>query len=256
MIIDKFSFEAEIYDYLWGSKDYSAEVKRLVEIFRGFGVRRVLDIGCGTGGHALTLGGLGYFVVGLDASFNMVRKALSRAKDRRVDIDFVVGDMRRLPFRLCVFDAVYCLGFTTHHLTGENDLSKFSGSAYSVLRHGGLFVFDARNIRRFDVNRLGSPVFDRAIKCDGIKIVPIYSMYRTDRDDVFLWRAFYIIYDGNEFEVVHRRHLMKWFYVDEVLEDVEKQGFKLVSIRNSLTDFREFNEYVDSSMLFIFEKID
>jgi predicted TPR repeat methyltransferase len=48
---------ARIYDLLYAEKDYEAESRLLDELFRAWkgGVRSVLDLGCGTGGHAARL---------------------------------------------------------------------------------------------------------------------------------------------------------------------------------------------------------
>ncbi|MEQ9715256.1 MAG: hypothetical protein ACTSSP_07390 [Candidatus Asgardarchaeia archaeon] len=57
---EDFNFEAKIYDYVWGSKDYHPEVLALDRIFKKFSVKDILDAGCGTGNHAILLGELGY----------------------------------------------------------------------------------------------------------------------------------------------------------------------------------------------------
>src|SRR5207248_11417549 len=62
---------AEAYDTLYRDKDYSAECDAIEHVFRLYGigpVRRVLDLGCGTGGHAVPLAERGYEVVGVDRS--------------------------------------------------------------------------------------------------------------------------------------------------------------------------------------------
>ena len=56
------------YDLLYQDKDYEAEVDVIEHVFATHGhgrVRRVLDLGCGTGGHAAPLAQRGYEVVGI-----------------------------------------------------------------------------------------------------------------------------------------------------------------------------------------------
>lgn len=68
--------------------------------------QRVLDLGCGTGRHALSLAAAGARVTAMDFSEGMLAKARSKAAGR---IEFVVGDLhRRLPFGDEAFDRVIC----------------------------------------------------------------------------------------------------------------------------------------------------
>jgi SAM-dependent methyltransferase len=59
---------------------------------------RILDVGCGTGRHAIELAQRGYSVTGVDLSPNMLDKAREKARKAGVDVDFKVADARKLPF--------------------------------------------------------------------------------------------------------------------------------------------------------------
>jgi len=79
-------------------------VRRLLGPVRG---RRVADIGCGTGRHAIRLARAGAKVVGLDFSEGMLARA--RAAAGALPIRFVRHDLaRRLPLPSAGFDRVLC----------------------------------------------------------------------------------------------------------------------------------------------------
>jgi len=62
---------AGAYDAIYGDKDYAAECDLVERIFKTYGygvVQSVMDLGCGTGGHALPLAERGYEVSGIDRS--------------------------------------------------------------------------------------------------------------------------------------------------------------------------------------------
>ena len=59
---------------------------------RGGLVGRVLDVGCGTGEHALLAAALGHDAVGLDISPNAVELAQKKAADRDLAVRFLVFD--------------------------------------------------------------------------------------------------------------------------------------------------------------------
>ena len=66
----------------------------------------VLDVGCGTGAIALRAAARGATTTGLDLSPALVERAAQRARDRRLEIEFGVGDAEQLPFADATFDVV------------------------------------------------------------------------------------------------------------------------------------------------------
>src|SRR6266542_2832444 len=67
-------------------------------------VRRLLDLGCGTGNDVLRLAQEGFTVTGLDLSREAIQQAATKAPSLAM---FLVADMAALlPFRTASFDAV------------------------------------------------------------------------------------------------------------------------------------------------------
>lgn len=58
----------------------------------------ILDIGCGTGRHAIELAKRGYNVTGIDLSESMIKKARKNAKKYKLDVDFQIADARKLDY--------------------------------------------------------------------------------------------------------------------------------------------------------------
>ncbi len=69
---------------------------------------RILDVGCGTGRHAIELTGRGYNITGIDLSESMLEKAREKAAAKNLDIQFLNQDARSLPFN-SEFDAAIML---------------------------------------------------------------------------------------------------------------------------------------------------
>ena len=59
----------------------------------------VLDLGCGTGAHAVRLARCGYEVIAVDLTREGVRAARARLTGEGLSGEFVVADAERLPFR-------------------------------------------------------------------------------------------------------------------------------------------------------------
>lgn len=95
----------------------------------------VLDLGCGTGRHALWMAGAGASVTAVDFSEGMMEKA--RAKPGAEKVRFLVHDLHQgLPFADGAFDRVVS-GLVLEHL---HDLAPFFSEARRVLKPGGRAV--------------------------------------------------------------------------------------------------------------------
>ncbi|NTU49382.1 MAG: class I SAM-dependent methyltransferase [Desulfobulbaceae bacterium] len=106
---------------------------------------RILDIGCGTGRHAIELTKRGYKVTGVDLSGNQIKRAREKAQEAGVAIDFQTQDARNLPFE-GEFDLAIMLcegGFSLM----ETDEMNFAilKSAARVLNGQGKLIFTTLN---------------------------------------------------------------------------------------------------------------
>lgn len=106
---------------------------------------RILDVGCGTGRHAIELTLRGYHVTGIDLSEGQLSHAREKAARQRLSIDFRRLDARELPFD-GEFDVAIMLcegGFPLM----ETDEMNFSilQSVTKGLKDGGKFIFTTLN---------------------------------------------------------------------------------------------------------------
>ncbi|MCK6590162.1 MAG: class I SAM-dependent methyltransferase, partial [Polyangiaceae bacterium] len=69
---------------------------------------RVLDMGCGHGRHANELASRGYMVVGVDIVQKFLEIAEGEARARGLPAQYVLGDIRGLPWE-AEFDRAICL---------------------------------------------------------------------------------------------------------------------------------------------------
>ncbi len=69
---------------------------------------KILDVGCGTGRHAIELSNRGYIVTAIDLSETQLARAKQKAESHNLKIDFQKQDARNLPF-IDEFDVVIML---------------------------------------------------------------------------------------------------------------------------------------------------
>lgn len=105
----------------------------------------ILDVGCGTGRHAIELSRRGYRVTGVDLSEAQISKAREKAADAGVLVEFIQGDARRLPFEAC-FDTVIMLCEGGFPLMETDEMNyEILKNATKALRKPGKLIFTTLN---------------------------------------------------------------------------------------------------------------
>jgi SAM-dependent methyltransferase len=136
---------ADQYDLLYTDKDYEAECDLIENVFRKYGngkIKTILDLGCGTGNHAIPMARRGYQVIGVDISEDML--ACARAKSQSAGSEgqsFLHGDVRSIDLHQ-QFDAVLMMFAVLGYQTTNEDVLSALNSASRHLKPGGLFICD------------------------------------------------------------------------------------------------------------------
>jgi len=106
---------------------------------------KILDIGCGTGRHAIELAKRGYQVTGIDFSEDQLKRAKAKAKTEDVEITFLKRDARDFsfdnPFDLVI---MICEGAFSLMETDEMNF-RILQNAERSLKQGGKFIFTTLN---------------------------------------------------------------------------------------------------------------
>lgn len=142
-----FDLYSSYYDLLYQGKDYPAEVSFVSDEFARFGVKPkcVLDLGCGTGRHAVAFAHRGVRVHGVDLSETMLAEARTSGTGQPADVrerlSFAAGDVRT--YRTAEkFDAVVSLFHVFSYQTQNADLADAFTTASAHLAPGALLAFD------------------------------------------------------------------------------------------------------------------
>ncbi len=130
-----------------------AEVDFLIQHLNLTPEQRILDMGCGTGRHALELARRGYHVTGVDLSDGMLEQARQAAqKDNLTNVTFQQADATRYATDT-PFDRIYCVCEGSLGLVGagsnpqEHDLSVLR-NLYAALKPGGQMLITVLNAMR------------------------------------------------------------------------------------------------------------
>jgi cyclopropane fatty-acyl-phospholipid synthase-like methyltransferase len=163
-----FDGHAPIYMQNPFTRDTENEVAFLVKELALPPASRILDIGCGTGRHAIALARRGHRVTGLDLSSGMLAQAVKAANEAGAEVRWIHADATRFTTRTR-FDAAICLCEGAFGLLGmkedaeEHDRS-IVRNAWRALKPGAPFLLTAlnglRKIRQFTQADVDNGAFD------------------------------------------------------------------------------------------------
>ena len=173
------------YMYFYGPRlaevgDTDAElIWRLLEL----GPRTdVLDVPCGHGRIANRLAARGARVTGLDATPRFLELARAGATAAGVEVEYVEGDMRSLPWPDERFDRVFSW-FTSFGYFDDEDNRRVLREACRVLRPGGRFLVELNNLAELLPRWLPSVVVENEgnLSIDRSRFDPVTGRATTER---------------------------------------------------------------------------
>lgn len=120
-------------DYVSGLKYWT----ELIKTFKKNELSKILDIGCGSGNHLLSLAEQGFEVYGLDSSKEAINLAEERFEKAGLTAKLQVGSMHNLlPFSDDFFDGIISLRTLNHG--NYNQIKRTVQETRRVLKQGGL----------------------------------------------------------------------------------------------------------------------
>jgi SAM-dependent methyltransferase len=183
----------------------------------------VLDLGCGTGHHAVELARRSYGVVGYDLSLQQLAIATEVAQEAQVKLNFLQGDMREMAFEE-MFDGIFCWNTTFGYFDDEKNLAVLA-RVFRALRPGGMFLLDVIN-RDFVAARQPSNAWyagDGCMCMDDMSVDFITSRLRVKRS--------LILDDGRSREAIYT---IRVYSLHELGKMVHDAGFRVTEVSGDL----------------------
>ncbi|MEO8801027.1 MAG: methyltransferase domain-containing protein [Polyangiaceae bacterium] len=179
----------------------------------------LLDLGCGTGLHAIELTKRGYQVVGFDLSLAMLARAADEAQERNTKINFVQGDMREMGFD-ALFDGVYSWNTSFGYFDEEKN-AEVLRRVHRALKKGGQLLLEVVN-RDYIIKQSPSLAWfegDGCICMDEMQLDFITSRMRVKRT--------MMMDDGRSREI---EYSMRAYSLHELGKLLHEQGFRVAEV--------------------------
>lgn len=248
--MDQYSSFARVYDLFMDNVPYEKWAKDIRDILYSENIKEGLlcDLGCGTGTLTELLADMGYDMIGIDNSYDMLDVAMEKKYSSGNDILYLCQDMREFELYGTV-KAVISRCDSLNYILNTSDLKEVFRLVNNYLDPGGLFIFDMNTLYKYK-NVLGKNTFAEA------------------RDDAsFIWDNIYNCdkrineYDLNLFlkleEDIYKRfeerHVQKAYTLEEIEFAIKSSGMTLEKVIDA-DSMREVAENTERILFIVREK--
>ena len=223
-----YSAFAGFYDELTGNISYEERAKyfhKLIQQFKTEGPI-LLDLACGTGSLSVEFARLGYDVIGVDNSADMLSVALEKKYEAEQDILFLCQDMTELDLYGTV-DTTVCALDSINHVTDPKAVRKIFQNVSLFTVPGGLFLFDVNSpYKHREVLGNNTFVYD----CDNVYCV-WQNEYKEETQTVNISLDFFAYDEESDSYTRSSEQFSERAYEPAWLEELlDKCGFDLLAV--------------------------
>lgn len=132
------------YDDLTRNINYRELAKYLDILIKKYSGKEngiLLDLACGTGSISEEMSTLGYDVIGVDNSEEMLNQAIEKKFDSGLNIQYICQDMREIDM-FGTIDITICMLDSINHLNSLEDVNRVFSKVSLFSEPDGLFIFD------------------------------------------------------------------------------------------------------------------
>lgn len=224
---------AWFYDRLTGNVDYDLISRQIDRLVKRFGGRKniLLEIGCGTGSLCEKMSGLGYDVIGVDASQEMLTEALDKKYESGSEIQYLCQDMTELDMYGTI-DVTISVLDSINHLADIEAIRKAFERVSLFAFPDGLFIFDVNTVYKHrEILANNSYIYD----LDGL-FCSWQNEYSSQDNSVEMFLDFFEERDDGKYE--RFQESFKEIAVEEAEVDrlLEKTGFDILAKYDGYTD--------------------
>ena len=221
--MESYTSFAEVYDTFMDNVPYREWAAYVNNILKKHGIEEgtVLDLGCGTGSMTEELDDLGYDMIGVDISDEMLEIAVRKMEEKEREILYLSQDMRELELYSTV-DAVVSACDSVNYILDMEELTDVFRLVNEYLEPGGIFFFDFNTKHKYrDI------IGDQTIAEDREECSFIWDNYYYEEECVNEYELTLFIQESED-ETLYRKyqetHLQRGYTLEEMKTMIEGAG--------------------------------
>lgn len=226
---------ASVYDMFMDNIPYGEWCEYLAGLLRDYGIEDglVLELGCGTGNITRLLDDIGYDMIGLDNSPEMLEIAMDKKMEEGSDILYLLQDMREFELYGTV-RAVVSVCDSINYVTEPEDLLQVFRLVNNYLDPGGIFIFDLNTLYKYK-EILGDGTFAE----DREEASFIWDNYFDEEENINEYYLSLFIREEFEDDILYRKyeetHRQRVYSLEEIKSLLEKAGMELVTVYDAFS---------------------
>jgi SAM-dependent methyltransferase len=231
---------ANYYDLLYQDKNYAEEVEFVVSQIQTFApnASSILELGSGTGIHAILLAAAGYEVNGVDISAEMLDRAESRLAESpklRTKLKFTQGDICTINLGQ-QFDTAIALFHVVDYQITNSRLQSFFQTARNHLKPGGILIFDFWYGAAVLSDRPQIKV--KRIENDDISLIRIAEpvMYSEQNQVDVNYQILITDKTTGEVRELRESHQMRYLFMPEIKMLLDSVNMEIIKVGEWLSD--------------------
>lgn len=223
---------ASVYDMFMDNIPYQQWSQYICGLLREQGIAEglVLELGCGTGSMTQLLAQNGYDMIGVDCSPEMLQAAVEKKDESRLDILYLLQDMREFELYGTV-GAVVCVCDSLNYVTRQEELLQVFRLVNNYLDPGGIFIFDFNTLYKYE-EILGNCTI--AEDREEASFIWENEFDREERLNIYQLSVF--LREENGLYSKHEEvHYQKAYELEEVVRLLGKAGLEYVAAYDAFT---------------------
>ena len=229
--MDAYTGFAEVYDTFMDNVPYAEWTEYYAGILKENGIRDglVLDLGCGTGSMTELLAGLGYDMIGVDNSEEMLEIASEKKAASGHDILYLLQDMREFELYGTV-RAVISACDSVNYITEPEELAETFALVNNYLDPGGLFLFDFNTEYKYREILGDTTIAENRDECSFI-----WENFYDPQERINEYDLTIFVREGELYRKFEETHFQRAYEAEAVKGLLEKAGFQVEKMLDAET---------------------
>ena len=222
--MEQYTNFAKVYDLFMDNVPYDKWVEQIKDILYKENIKDglICDLGCGTGAITERLANLGYDMIGIDNSYDMLDVAMEKKYASGHDILYLCQDMREFELYGTV-RAIISRCDSLNYIRELSELKEVFAWVNNYLDPNGLFIFDMNTEYKYQ-NILGDNTFAEVREQASFIWKNTYDIdKRINEYDLNL----FIKLEGDNYKKFEERHVQKAYTFDEILSAIDSSNMVL-----------------------------